>query len=73
MKTITRLVPGQSAQVLRVHGADALQLRLMEMGFTAGTQVQLHKAAPFGGPLALRLRGYSLSLRRTEADFIEIL
>jgi len=72
MKTLAQLRPGQSARVLRVHGAGALQRRMMELGFTRGVEVQLRKTAPLGDPLEIRLRGYSLSLRRAEASFIEI-
>ena len=72
LKTLSQLKPGQSARVLRVHGAGALQQRIMELGFTRGVEVQLRKTAPFGDPLEIRLRSYSLSLRRTEAALIEI-
>ena len=72
MKTLAQLKSGQSAQVLRVHGAGALQRRIMELGFTPAVEVQLRKTAPLGDPLEIRLRGYSLSLRRTEAALIEI-
>ena len=72
MKTLAQLKPGQSARVLRVHGAAALRRRIMELGFTPAVEVQLRKTAPFGDPLEIRLRGYSLSLRRTEAALIEI-
>ena len=73
MQTLAQLKPGQSARVLRVHGTAALRRRIMELGFTPTVEVQLRKTAPFGDPLEIRLRGYSLSLRRTEAALIEIM
>ena len=72
MRTLAQLRPGQSARVLRVHGTAALRRRIMELGFTRGVQVQLRKTAPFGDPLEVRLRGYSLSMRREEAGLVEL-
>ncbi|MCL2446918.1 MAG: ferrous iron transport protein A [Oscillospiraceae bacterium] len=64
---ITQLKRGQSAIIKQVHGADAIALRLQELGLTLGTKVTLQCAAPLGDPLLLRLRGYSLALRREDA------
>ena len=73
MKTLAQLKPGQRARVLRVHGAGALQRRIMELGVTRGVEIQLRKTAPLGDPLEIRLRGYSLSLRRAEAALVELM
>ena len=72
MKTLAQLKPGQSARLVRIHGTAALQLRLMELGFTPGVQLLLRKTAPLGDPLEIALRGYSLSLRRSHAALIEV-
>lgn len=64
--------PGMSGRVLRLDGDGALRVRLLEMGLTPGTRVQVCRAAPLGDPLALRLRGYSLSLRREDAMRVEM-
>jgi ferrous iron transport protein A len=61
---------GLKARVLEVGGAN--RCRLMELGFTAGTEVEVARQAAFGGPLEVRLRSYRLSLRREEAELIRV-
>jgi ferrous iron transport protein A len=61
------LAVGEGGRVMRVEGADDVSLRLMEMGLTPGVEVAVVGAAPWGGPLELEVRGYHLSLRRSEA------
>lgn len=73
MKTLKELPVGQSAQVLKVHGEGAIRRRIMDMGITKGAEVYVQKVAPFGDPIELIIRGYSLTLRRADADRIEIL
>ena len=63
---------GRSARVERVEGADDVSLRLMEMGLTPGVQVTVLGAAPFGDPIELELRGYRLSVRRSEAARVNV-
>jgi ferrous iron transport protein A len=72
MTTLAELRVGEAARVARVIGQDSLSLRLMEMGLTPGVEVQLVGSAPLGDPLELVLRGYRLSLRRSEAARVEV-
>ena len=70
--TLDQLAPGQKAIVKKVGGQGAIRRRLMDMGVVHGVEIELVKAAPLGDPLEYRLRGYHLSLRKAEAQFIEI-
>lgn len=70
--TLEQLKPSQRARVTAVEGSDPLMLRLMEMGLVPGAPVELKKAAPFGGPLQIQVRGYLLSIRRTEARRLRV-
>ncbi len=72
MTALADLALGSRGRVIRVAGADELSLRLLEMGLTPGTEVELIGAAPLGDPLELEVRGYRLSLRRAEAARVEI-
>lgn len=72
IRTLDQLRPGQKARVKRVGGQGAVRRRLMDMGMVNGVEVELLKAAPLGDPLEYRLRGYYLSLRKSEAQAIEI-
>ena len=63
---------GESARVARVNGDDEVSRRLLEMGVTPGVQLRLIGAAPLGDPLEFELRGYRLSLRKREAEHIEL-
>ena len=72
MRTLKNCKPGQSARVLRVQGADALRIRIMEMGLTPGTVLRVLKLAPLGDPMEIIVRGYALSLRKSDAARIEI-
>lgn len=70
--TLTNLPIGQDARVTAVNGTGAITRRLMEMGVVPGASVKVVKMAPFGDPIEIRVRGYSLAMRRTEADAIEV-
>jgi ferrous iron transport protein A len=70
MKTIANLKPGQSGIVRKLTAQGAVKQRFLDMGITRGVSVTLERRAPFGDPLAVRLRGYSLSLRKEEAQKI---
>ena len=70
--TLDRLLPGEDAVITAVHGAGALRGRLLDMGFTPRTAVRLEKTAPFGDPVEVSLRGYTLTLRRMDAHLIEV-
>ena len=69
---LSQLNVGEKGRVRRVHGNDALSLRLMEMGLTPGVEIAFIGTAPLGDPWELEVRGYRLSLRRTEAERVEI-
>jgi ferrous iron transport protein A len=69
---LDRLCIGDKARVVRVTGADDITIRLLEMGLTPGVAVELLGAAPLGDPIELELRGYRLSIRKSEAARVEI-
>lgn len=64
--------PGQTVAVVRLHGAGAVKRRIMDMGLTKGTRVFVRKVAPLGDPVEVTVRGYELSLRKSEAESILI-
>lgn len=70
--SLEQVAIGTTARVADVSGADAVALRLLEMGLTPGVQVRVVSTAPLGGPLELELRGYRLSIRRHEAARVAI-
>ena len=72
MKTLKDLKVGESAKVVRLHGQGAVRRRIMDMGITRGTVVKVRKVAPLGDPFELTVRGYELSLRKADADNIEV-
>ena len=72
MKTLKDVPIGGSAKVKKLHGEGALKRRIMDMGITKGVLIHVRKAAPLGDPLELSLRGYELSLRKADAELIEV-
>lgn len=72
MKTLKELPVGRSARVVRLRGEGAVRRRLMDMGLTRGVEVYVRKVAPLGDPIEITVRGYELSLRKAEAENIEI-
>lgn len=68
--TLADLPRGESSKVLSVRGEDVVTRRLMEMGVVPGVAVRMIKSAPFGDPLEINVRGYSLALRRNEAESV---
>jgi len=70
--TLDQLTPGETARVKRIGGQGVVHRRLMDMGLVKGVEVELVKAAPLGDPLEFRLRGYNLSLRKAEAQMVEL-
>ena len=72
MNTLKDIKVGQVATVIKVHGEGALRRRIMDMGITKGTEVYIQKAAPLGDPVELIVRGYSLSIRKADAELIEV-
>ena len=72
MKTLRNIAVGETAKVKRLHGEGALKRRIMDMGITKGIQVYVRKVAPLGDPVEITIRGYELSLRKDDADCIEM-
>ena len=72
MKTLKDVRVGETAVILRLHGEGALKRRIMDMGLTKGTEVYVRKVAPLGDPMELTVRGYELSVRRGDAELIEV-
>ena len=72
MKTLKEVKIGESATIRRLHGEGALKRRIMDMGLTKGTEVYVRKVAPLGDPMELTVRGYELSVRKADAEMIEI-
>ena len=70
--TLNQLKSGTAGKIVFVGGQGALRRRLMDMGLTPGTKVTLRKVAPLGDPLELHLRGYELTLRKEDAQNIEV-
>ena len=70
--TLNELGVGKTAKVVRLNGEGAVKRRIMDMGITKGTDVTVRKIAPLGDPLELTVRGYELTIRRDEAEKIEI-
>ena len=63
---------GETATIVRLHGEGALKRRIMDMGLTRGTEVFVRKVAPLGDPMELTVRGYELSVRKGDAELIEV-
>lgn len=72
MRTLKDAKIGETVRVAKIHGEGALKRRIMDMGLTKGVRVYLRKVAPFGDPMELTLRGYELSIRKADAQLIEI-
>ena len=72
MKTLKQVKIGGTATVVKLHGEGALRRRIMDMGITKGVEVYVRKVAPLGDPIELNVRGYELTLRKEDADLIEV-
>ncbi len=72
MKTLKQVKIGGRAKVVKVHGEGALKRRIMDMGITKGVEIYVRKVAPLGDPLEITVRGYELSLRKEDAEMIEV-
>ena len=72
MKTLKDVKIGESSVIEKLHGEGALKRRIMDMGLTRGTQVYVRKVAPLGDPMELTVRGYELSVRKADAELIEV-
>ena len=72
MKTLKQAKIGETVRVVKLHGEGATKRRIRDMGLTKGTEVYVRKVAPLGDPVELTVRGYELSLRRADAEMIEV-
>ncbi len=72
MKTLSQLKVGETARVVKLHGEGALKRRIMDMGITKGVELYIRKVAPLGDPMEIAVRGYELSLRRADAEMVEV-
>lgn len=72
MKTLKEVAVGQTVTVKKLSGAGTVKRRIMDMGITKGVEVYVRKVAPLGDPVEVTVRGYELSLRRADAEMIEV-
>jgi len=72
MKTLKEMKVGDTATVVKLHGEGAVKRRIMDMGITRGISVHIRKVAPLGDPIEITVRGYELSIRKADAEMIEI-
>ena len=72
MKTLKEVKVGETVKVVKLHGEGAVKRRIMDMGITKGVTIFVRKMAPLGDPIEINVRGYELSLRKADAEMIEI-
>ncbi len=72
MKTLRQAKIGDTVKIVKLHGEGAVKRRIMDMGLTKGVDVFVRKVAPLGDPIEITVRGYELSLRKADADMIEV-
>ena len=72
MKTLRQTKVGETVTVERLHGEGAVRRRIMDMGITKGVEIHVRKVAPLGDPMELSVRGYELSIRKADAEMIEV-
>ena len=72
MKTLREAKVGSTVRVVRLHGEGAVKRRIMDMGITRGVEVYIRRVAPLGDPVEVTVRGYELSIRKADADMIEV-
>ena len=72
METLKNARIGSTVRVVKLHGEGAVKRRIMDMGITKGVEVYIRKVAPLGDPVEVTVRGYELSLRKADADMIEV-
>ena len=72
MNTLRETRIGDTVKVVKLHGEGAVKRRIMDMGITKGTEIYVRKVAPLGDPIELTVRGYELSLRKADAEMIEV-
>lgn len=72
MNTLKEVKIGKKAKVVKLHGEGAIKRRIMDMGITKGVEITVRKVAPLGDPIEITVRGYELSLRKADAEMIEV-
>ena len=72
MKTLKQAKVGDRVKVAKIHGQGAIKRRIMDMGITKGTEMYIRRVAPFGDPIEVTVRGYELSIRKADAEIIEV-
>jgi len=72
MRTLKQVKIGGTAKVVKLHGEGPVKRRIMDMGITRGIEIYVRKVAPLGDPIEVNVRGYELSLRKEDADMIEV-
>jgi len=72
MRTLKNAKVGETVQVAALHGEGAVKRRIMDMGVTKGTEMYIRKVAPLGDPMEVTVRGYELSIRKADAEMIEL-
>ncbi|MBQ7566727.1 MAG: ferrous iron transport protein A [Oscillospiraceae bacterium] len=72
MKTLRDVKIGDTVKVVKLHGEGAVKRRIMDMGLTKGVEVYVRKVAPLGDPIEINVRGYELSIRKADAQMIEV-
>ncbi len=72
MRTLKEVGIGQTVRVVKLYGEGAIKRRIMDMGITKGTEIHVRKVAPLGDPVEISVRGYELSLRKADAENIEV-
>lgn len=72
MKTLKTAKIGDTVKVVKLHGEGAVKRRIMDMGLTKGVEVHIRKVAPLGDPMEVTVRGYELSIRKADAEMIEV-
>lgn len=72
VKTLREVQPGEDCVVVKITGEGAIKRRIMDMGITKGTTLHVRKAAPFGDPIEVTVRGYELSVRKNDAEMVQV-
>ena len=72
MKTLRDAKIGETVKVVKLHGEGAVKRRIMDMGITTGVSVYVRKVAPLGDPVEVTVRNYELSLRKADAEMVEV-
>ena len=72
MQTLKSVKTGETVRIIKIGGGGAIKRRIMEMGLTKGAEVYIRKVAPLGDPVEITIRGYELSLRKDDAELIEV-